>query len=105
MSDSNSLRNVWSPSKILHRSLLVTLICLCIIYRLFSREVDKSSRLNQLLGVGIGIFQGLSNVALNGMFFLLALVLMGNSHVNLLMVIQSNGDSPKVMVKERHVCQ
>lgn len=33
----------------------------------FTREVDHSSHLNQTLGTGIGIFQGLSNVALNGM--------------------------------------
>jgi len=35
--------------------------------RLFEDEVERSSHLNQLLGVGIGLFQGLSNIALNGM--------------------------------------
>lgn len=35
--------------------------------RLFEDEVRRSSRLNQLLGVGIGLFHGLSNVALNGL--------------------------------------
>lgn len=34
--------------------------------RLYAREVDQSSRANQLLGIGIGVFQGLSNIALNG---------------------------------------
>ncbi|ELU02451.1 hypothetical protein CAPTEDRAFT_155008 [Capitella teleta] len=33
---------------------------------LYNREVERSSALNQVLAVGIGIFQGLSNVALNG---------------------------------------
>ncbi|KAK2193690.1 hypothetical protein NP493_8g05061 [Ridgeia piscesae] len=33
---------------------------------LYSQEVAQSSTLNQTLGVGIGVFQGLSNVALNG---------------------------------------
>ncbi|KAI0227694.1 Mitochondrial potassium channel ATP-binding subunit [Lamellibrachia satsuma] len=33
---------------------------------LYSKEVAHSSTLNQTLGIGIGIFQGLSNVALNG---------------------------------------
>uniref|UniRef100_UPI00398EC295 mitochondrial potassium channel ATP-binding subunit n=1 Tax=Pristiophorus japonicus TaxID=55135 RepID=UPI00398EC295 len=31
----------------------------------FSEEVDKSSNMNQILGFGIGIFQGLSNFTLN----------------------------------------
>ncbi|XP_078397347.1 mitochondrial potassium channel ATP-binding subunit-like isoform X2 [Cetorhinus maximus] len=31
----------------------------------FSREVDKSSNMSQILGLGIGIFQGLSNFTLN----------------------------------------
>jgi len=35
--------------------------------RLFQDEVERSSHLNQLLGVGIAVFQGLSNIALNGM--------------------------------------
>jgi ATP-binding cassette subfamily B (MDR/TAP) protein 8 len=35
--------------------------------KLFAREVEKSSNLNQLLGLGIGVFQGLSNIALNGL--------------------------------------
>ena len=34
--------------------------------RLYKDEVEKSSHLNQTLGIGIGAFQGLSNVALNG---------------------------------------
>ncbi|XP_053553174.1 mitochondrial potassium channel ATP-binding subunit, partial [Bombina bombina] len=32
---------------------------------LYSAEVDKSSQQNEILGVGIAVFQGLSNVALN----------------------------------------
>lgn len=32
---------------------------------LFSKEVDKAKDINQYLGLGIGIFQGLSNFALN----------------------------------------
>jgi len=36
---------------------------------LFEEEVQRSSHLNQLLGVGIGLFQGLSNVALNGAYY------------------------------------
>ncbi len=34
--------------------------------RLYEDEVDESTRLSQLLGVGIGLFQGLSNTVLNG---------------------------------------
>ena len=36
------------------------------IFRLYNAEVEESSRLNQILGVGIGLFQGMSNVVLNG---------------------------------------
>lgn len=36
------------------------------VVRLFEEEVERSSHLNQLLGLGIGLFQGLSNIALNG---------------------------------------
>jgi len=35
-------------------------------FRLFEDEVRHSSHLNQWLGVGVGLFQGLSNMALNG---------------------------------------
>ncbi|XP_045174290.2 mitochondrial potassium channel ATP-binding subunit-like [Mercenaria mercenaria] len=35
-------------------------------HELFSQEVDKSRILNIRLGVGIGMFQGLANIALNG---------------------------------------
>ena len=45
----------------------LTIMCLCMCgVRLFEDEVERSSHLNQLLGVGIGLFQGLSNIALNG---------------------------------------
>ena len=37
------------------------------IYRLYSDEVAKSKTMNELLGVGIGVFQGLSNLAINGL--------------------------------------
>jgi len=40
---------------------------------LFEDEVERSSHLNQLLGIGIGLFQGLSNIALNGLFLSLPL--------------------------------
>ena len=43
--------------------------CVVIACRLYSKEVAHSSTLNQTLGIGIGIFQGLSNVALNGVYF------------------------------------
>ena len=33
---------------------------------MFGKEVDESARLSTWLGVSIGAFQGLSNVALNG---------------------------------------
>lgn len=33
--------------------------------RLYEYEVDKSCEMNENLGTGIAIFQGLSNVALN----------------------------------------
>ena len=33
---------------------------------MFNQEVEKSEQLNKILGVGIGAFQGLSNLALNG---------------------------------------
>ncbi|XP_073438319.1 mitochondrial potassium channel ATP-binding subunit isoform X1 [Dendrobates tinctorius] len=32
---------------------------------LYSAEVDKSAQMNEVLGIGIAVFQGLSNVALN----------------------------------------
>ena len=34
--------------------------------RMFGVEVDESARLSTWLGVSIGAFQGLSNIALNG---------------------------------------
>ena len=40
-----------------------------VVLRLYSQEVDRSAALNQALGVGIGVFQGLSNVVLNGAYF------------------------------------
>ena len=33
----------------------------------YNSEVEKSRQLNEYLGAGIGIFQGLSNLAINGM--------------------------------------
>lgn len=33
--------------------------------RLYAHEVDKSCEMNEALGNGIAIFQGLSNIALN----------------------------------------
>ena len=33
---------------------------------LYCDEIDKSRHLNESLGLGIGLFQGLSNLALNG---------------------------------------
>ena len=36
------------------------------VYRLYNREIELSSQLNNQLGFGIGIFQALSNFALNG---------------------------------------
>ena len=41
-----------------------------VVLRLYSQEVDRSAALNQALGVGIGVFQGLSNVVLNGVYIL-----------------------------------
>ena len=35
-------------------------------FRLYDREIEESSRLNNQLGLGIGVFQALSNFALNG---------------------------------------
>lgn len=48
----------------------VSLICLvtcCNVYfsRLYAYEVDKSGEINESLGAGIAVFQGLSNIALN----------------------------------------
>ena len=37
-------------------------------YSLYGKELDESMKLNEQLGVGIGLFQGLSNVALNGIY-------------------------------------
>ena len=34
---------------------------------MYSDEVTKSKTMNELLGVGIGAFQGLSNLAINGL--------------------------------------
>ena len=39
------------------------------IYRLFAGEVEKARKLNLKLGVGIGLFQGLANIALNGRYY------------------------------------
>jgi hypothetical protein len=40
---------------------------LCILsFRLFGKEVDSSKKINIKLGIGIGAFQGLTNIALNG---------------------------------------
>ena len=33
---------------------------------LYHKEIDKSKTLNEMLGVGIGAFQAVSNLALNG---------------------------------------
>jgi len=41
----------------------------CPHFRLFSQEVNEARKLNIRLGVGIGMFQGLANIALNGMCF------------------------------------
>eukprot|EP00117_Sycon_ciliatum_P018561 scpid34684/ scgid2622/ ATP-binding cassette sub-family B member 8, mitochondrial len=38
--------------------------------RAYSREVERSSSLYQGLGLGIGVFQGLSNFAINGMILI-----------------------------------
>jgi len=50
--------------------LLNNCVYVCVVSRLFEDEVERSSHLNQLLGIGIGLFQGLSNIALNGMCLL-----------------------------------
>ena len=42
------------------------LTCNFYYFRLYSQEVELSSSLQQKLGIGIGLFQGLSNSALNG---------------------------------------
>lgn len=42
------------------------LMCTCTSYRLYSQQVELSRRMNINLGLGIGAFQGLSNMALNG---------------------------------------
>lgn len=36
--------------------------------RLYSQQVELSKKMNINLGLGIGAFQGLANVALNGNF-------------------------------------
>jgi len=35
-------------------------------FRLYDEQIDEVRKLNSKLGVGIGIFQGLTNLALNG---------------------------------------
>ena len=40
--------------------------CISSLYRLYGHQVEEASRLNIQLGVGIGLFQGLANLALNG---------------------------------------
>ena len=35
--------------------------------RLYCNEVSKSKTLNELLGIGVGAFQGLANLAVNGL--------------------------------------
>ena len=37
-----------------------------IFYRWYTNEIQKSQFLNEILGFGIGVFQGLTNVAING---------------------------------------
>ena len=42
--------------------ILVHLSC-----RLYQDEVSKSKTLNELLGIGVGAFQGMANLAINGL--------------------------------------
>lgn len=35
--------------------------------RLYHDEVSKSKTLNELLGIGVGAFQGMANLAINGL--------------------------------------
>ena len=39
----------------------------CFYYRLYHDEVSRSKMLNELLGIGIGAFQGMTNIAINGL--------------------------------------
>lgn len=45
---------------------ILQFIQLVFLYRIFSQQVELSKKMNINLGLGIGAFQGLSNVALNG---------------------------------------
>ena len=45
-----------------HFTLQLKLTC-----SLYQDEVSKSKALNEMLGVGVGLFQGLSNLAINGL--------------------------------------
>ena len=49
--------------------LVISLVSVLLLlqFSLFSQEVDKSKVMNELLGVGIGVFQGLANLAINGL--------------------------------------
>ena len=38
-------------------------------FRLFAQEVEKARILNLRLGIGIGMFQGMANIALNGKIY------------------------------------
>lgn len=49
---------------------ILQFIQLVFLYRIFSQQVELSKKMNINLGLGIGAFQGLSNVALNGKYSL-----------------------------------
>lgn len=49
-------------------------------FRLFQKEVNKARDVNIQLGVGIGIFQGLSNLVMNGI--VLSTIALGGQYVS-----------------------
>uniref|UniRef100_A0A915IGS0 Mitochondrial potassium channel ATP-binding subunit n=1 Tax=Romanomermis culicivorax TaxID=13658 RepID=A0A915IGS0_ROMCU len=46
--------------------------------KMYARELEKSRNLNEVLGIGVGIFQGLTNFVLNG---IILSVIYGGSHL------------------------
>ena len=74
------------------------------VLRLYSEEVAKSSHLQQTLGLGIGLFQGLSNAALNGIVLgtlYLGGYLMARRDIQPGDLIYVSSENRKMQVRER----
>lgn len=63
--DQTILTDLWQSK----RNLLSDKVILCnqLSCRLYHDEVSKSKTMNELLGIGVGAFQGMANLAINGL--------------------------------------